>query len=229
MLMNIFFSIDIILIIRYPFQTPNSRFTYYLLVSLLVSGIWSSALVHNYHFVEREGLYHIFNKISIMLVLVFQILIGIFSIIFALIKLCKPGISQELRHIVVKRHIVTVKIFILSNMYLTLGMIFVSYDGSSKWEHFENNTYNFYFIEFLRVIFFSQGILNALVRLSEPFFYKIIMRRVRAYFALNSDDKRLAQEQADDKTFLNRGFEEVDESLSLRSSALGQIERSIVE
>ena len=55
------------------------------------------------------------------------------SILFAIYKLCRPGISQKLRSMIVKRHILTVIIFVVTNLYPTIGIFYVY--NLEYWDH----------------------------------------------------------------------------------------------
>ena len=52
-------------------------------------------------------------------------LLGTVSIIYAVVKLCRPGISQEMRTLVAKRHILSVLTFFVTNLYLATSVLLV--------------------------------------------------------------------------------------------------------
>jgi hypothetical protein len=50
---------------------------------------------------------------------------GIYSIFFAWIVLSKPGISESVRSIILKRHTASIILFIVSSLYISTFSIFV--------------------------------------------------------------------------------------------------------
>jgi hypothetical protein len=111
------------------------------------------------------------------------------SIIFSVIKLCKPGISQETRRIVIMRHITTILIFVLTNAYTTVSLFIVLQKGYID----GTITYNgrdepWVFV--LKFLFATQGFWNAVNRMTEPFFYSIFFEKVGAIFKLDKKEKK---------------------------------------
>lgn len=50
-------------------------------------------------------------------------IMSIASIIYGLVKLCKPGISSEVRKHVMARHVLTIVFFLVVQFYLALGSL----------------------------------------------------------------------------------------------------------
>ena len=99
------------------------------------------------------------------------------SIIYGLCKLCKPSISQKARQQIMKRHIVTIVFFLMTNLYLQLG-VYVAYNpliknpDLEKWQNV--GTYS------LKLLYAFQGFIMPVTRLSEPYFYSIVLKKLRA-------------------------------------------------
>ena len=55
--------------------------------------------------------------VGVLLILALWILL-FGSIIYGLVKLCQPGISREVRNMIMTRHVVTILFFTISNLYL---------------------------------------------------------------------------------------------------------------
>ena len=123
----IFFALDMMLLIMYPFNQVDKRPQFYYALSFIGSFILATGAVFS-------------DKHSLLIEIFFQCvrvcvaihwLISIISIIFVICKLCKPGISQEVRKQVVNRYIATLIIFILTNLYITLGLFIMNIDDVS--------------------------------------------------------------------------------------------------
>jgi hypothetical protein len=55
--------------------------------------------------------------------IVLQLLISIVSVIYAIVKLCRPGISKESRKLVLIRHILSIIFFNISNLYIVIILL----------------------------------------------------------------------------------------------------------
>lgn len=115
MLMTIFFVLEIILIITYPFSDPEKRLNrYYIPITLVLSVFMSVPLVFTWVIGEywfTAATYTLYATILVYWVLV------LWSIFITITKLCRPGISQETRNLVVKRHLISCAGFVLVNVY----------------------------------------------------------------------------------------------------------------
>ena len=131
--------------------------------------------------------------------------ISIFSIVYGSFKLCKHNISQKMRHLIIVRHILTLAFLMLANMYLQLGIVYFVFTNTNPL----NSDYNNTTILVLKVIFAASGILLPLTRLLEPYFYTIILRKVKEFFrsfCCLKSKQHLVAEQLNDMTFLDRGI-----------------------
>ena len=112
--LRIAFCLELILIITYPFAQTNNRLVIYLLYSTASSIVIASIGQYG----SMQSILITLGRIYLVVIVVIFWAISVLSIIYAIIKLCRPGISQELRILVVKRHIVTVITFVISNLYI---------------------------------------------------------------------------------------------------------------
>ena len=101
------------------------------------------------------------------------------SVLYASYRLWQPGFSKELRVLFAKRQISTLAVVLITNLYVNLGTV-----REYKYEniHKQVGTKASGFILVLKILFYFQGILNALIRFSEPFFYRIIWRKIKSNF-----------------------------------------------
>ena len=51
----------------------------------------------------------------------FFLIAAIFSIVYTCIRLNKPGVSREVRQLILRRHVVYVIIYLLVNVYYVIG------------------------------------------------------------------------------------------------------------
>ena len=90
---------------------------------------------------------------------------GITGLIFANQMLSKPGISANVRGLVLKRHAAGILIFISTNLYIMIFLIWViSINGDIP------NPTNSWWRIILKIFYFSEGVLSPLIRLNEPAF-----------------------------------------------------------
>ena len=111
--LNICLMIDLVLMIKFPFNSKDKRMTRYIVVSMISAVLVSSFLVHS--IVEN---FSINGFIVFVSGYCFLIVIGIYSSTYAYKKLSKPGISSEIRSLVLKRHIIAVSLYIILNLYV---------------------------------------------------------------------------------------------------------------
>ena len=116
LMMNLFFSLDVILIITYPFANSEKRLNIYLLLAIVNSLV----IVSFGEFANDHVEFGISSTILYLTILAFWF-VSFASIMFALVKLCKPGISEDLRKMVVRRHILSVITFVVTTLYIWVG------------------------------------------------------------------------------------------------------------
>ena len=142
------------------------------------------------------------------------------SIIYGLVKLCQPGISREVRNMIMTRHVVTILFFTISNLYLQVSTFYwVINSAKTSYTDRGGNVDNSW-TRALKIIFVIQGLVLPLSRLSEPFFFRVVYRRTKniscCCCSRSKDDRKI--ELANDLTFLKRGIKASD--LDRRASQL---------
>ena len=78
------------------------------------------------------------------------LIISIHSVIFAFRKLSKPGISKEVQKRVLKRHIISIIGFIISQLYVFVSLVFLVLPHSALPD---KNTPGAKVIGFLKILF----------------------------------------------------------------------------
>ena len=104
--------------VRYPFESKDGRVNWYVIISFIF------ALVPAYF--ETIGSTSVGVRIgfgiSFSLKIIF-ILTFILSIVYTCKKLRGNGFSKEVRKLVLKRHIITVLLYLITNLYLAISEI----------------------------------------------------------------------------------------------------------
>ena len=142
---------------------------------------------------------------SIALLLTMWVL-SITSIVYGALKLCRAGISQEVRQIVMARHVMSIVFFLIAQMYLQVSCFYVLSNNNAEIPEIDNFT-----IDFLKIIYGCSGLILPLTRLAEPFFYRLVMQKLKAIkcpCSGSEDETKL--ELFNDLTFLKRGIRESD-------------------
>jgi hypothetical protein len=117
-------------------------------------------------------------------------LIGLFfitffvSVVYGMAKLCRPGIGAEVRQVVIIRHTLTGLCIRISLVYLDVMYIFNSlndlFDIGKEVEYHELP--DEWFMVIFKWLFYLQGFITLVPRLTEPFFFQVIASEVRKLF-----------------------------------------------
>ena len=122
-LLNTCLAIDLILMIKHPLQVKEKRVSIYIAVSvsMTLTSITARYFTISYHPNAHFGLWPLPNilvQIFALCIMATYLVVSIASVIYALLKLCKPGISKESRKLVLLRHIFSIVGFIIAQFYL---------------------------------------------------------------------------------------------------------------
>ena len=161
LLLSMMLSVDLILMVKYPFDQNESRTKWYLITSTIVS-LFCTVTVEVFSGFDtstRLGVWFLFAVVAVYLT------IFIYSIFFTWKSLSGPGMSKEARSLVLKRHIITNLAYFICNQYFILNSIMMLLDMEGSM-----HSYAWYW-KILKVLFFAQSFIIPLLRLSEPFFY----------------------------------------------------------
>ena len=111
--LSMMLSVDLILMIQYPFDNNESRMKWYIIVSVILSLI--PTILFNFDLgntlVVDIASWTVITYVGVYLV------IFIYSICFTLKKLSGPGISKETRSLILKRHVLTNVVYFVCNLY----------------------------------------------------------------------------------------------------------------
>ena len=101
--------------------------------------------------------------------------IFIISLVYGVIKLTRPGISQDVRKKVLGRHALYIIFFFIVNLY-TMGSSMLSNKKvlrAFRHGYFQNNT----FVLILKLLFQVQGIFMPFLRVFEPYFFRVFREK----------------------------------------------------
>ena len=171
--LNISLCIDLILMVRYPFNKKESRVPIYLTVSSIVS-ILSGTLIVCYPI--NYAAIIVGNIMCLVLILIYLVLFAA-SLVYTCRKLTGPGISKESRNLILKRHISTTLVYCISNAYMfatcVLNIMPKYHDTFSM-----NQVVDAWWADTLKILFVIQGLTIPLLRLNEPYFYSIVQSKI---------------------------------------------------
>ena len=119
MVFNICICFDLILMIKHPFDSKASRIAKYHISSYTIGII---AGLEKVFFPEALGGQSYLGWTQLISFICFMIM-GLFSSFWACSKLSKPGISREVRMLVLKRHVSYIICYFLCNLYLVMQAI----------------------------------------------------------------------------------------------------------
>ena len=119
MVFNICICVDLILMIKHPFVSKSKRITRYHIVSYTYALLTT---LEKFYFEQAEYKVLFGDYLSIMQILAYVgfLVMGISSSVFAVVRLCKPGVSRELRVLILKRHVSYIICYALCNLYLLI-------------------------------------------------------------------------------------------------------------
>ena len=98
------------------------------------------------------------------------------SVVFATVKMCMPGVSKEAAVIVWKRHVLSTVVFIATNLYTWLNILYM-FNPEYRASYGDLNIKDKYVLV-LKVIYACQGFVVPLTRITEPYFFKVLMNEL---------------------------------------------------
>jgi len=167
-LLNTALCVDLILMVRYPFEDKESRVKKYVLISVLLA-ITPTYLL-TFH-PNNTKLPRIGAGIVVIYVVNFVCFFAI-SVCYTFNKLRGPGFSKEVRYLALKRHIITASFYLIANIYIFANFYTLMVTNVKDLEDFAY--IDTWWSRSLKIIFACQGFAIPLLRLSEPYFYQIV-------------------------------------------------------
>jgi len=194
--LQICLCIDLILTLKQPFKRKEGRMPGYIAFTLGAA----SLTIALQEFVEYHPENYQYNLWLALFLIISLWILSIGSVTLGFVKLCKPGISQKARRQILARHIVTIIFFLMSNLYLEVSTVQYMLDP-----YRDSEVDDGYFAITLKIFLGLQGWFMPLTRLFEPFFYTIMLKKLREIrWPCGGKDNAIKLEQADDETFLGR-------------------------
>ena len=149
-----------------------------------------------------------------MVMIVVCWLISVVSIVYGFFKLCKPNISQNVRYQIMARHVFSIVFFVLSQFYLQIGTFIIFLPG-----YYSSGTPPDYnddrWARALKIIYATQGFTLPLTRLGEPYFYRIVLQKLKILICFCGSEERRKQaereEMLNDQTFMQRNLLDISD------------------
>ena len=110
---------DLILMLTKPFMMKDKLISIYIGTSLLGALVFTIVMLPSVYQSDKRLQY--VASTGAWLTFLFYIGLVLFSTVFAAMKLSKPGISSEVRRLVLVRHILTMTTFLVVNFYPIVG------------------------------------------------------------------------------------------------------------
>ena len=166
--------LDLILMVRYPFAMKESRLKKYLLAAFCFAVPPAAFLTFR---PKKLTLMRMGAGWTVAYVCIYFIVFCI-SVLYTWTKLRGPSFSKEVRNLVLKRHIITSLTYLLFNMYLFFTMyalvfynledLYVQSDDARWW------------VLTFKLMFAAQGFVIPFLRLSEPYFYQAVCKKLKS-------------------------------------------------
>ena len=169
--LNTCICIDLILMVRYPFTKKEPRVRLYLLGSLLVS-IPTSFFNVNFEDNDKSLYRGAFCTVTMFSIFIIAFLV---STIYTCGKLRGPGMSKQVRGLVLNRHVATMIVYAVCNIYIYIVPFCMVIPD---WRQYLM-TSNQWYIKMFKILFAAQGFLIPMMRLSEPYFFKILSKTLK--------------------------------------------------
>lgn len=209
-------AIDLILSIRRPFSPKEPRIRAYICVSFIAAVFQGVTLTFGHQY-GTVNLTVKFGGVFAMISITCCWVISAISIVYGLVKLCKPNISQKVRQQVIIRHVVTIVFFVISQAYIQIGFFIIF--SPTYWDKPYPDLTSEHWASALKIIFAAQGIFLPLTRIAEPYFYQTVAKRTKAFIQdinccccglAEARRQRLLQEEfINDLSFVDRGMNSI--------------------
>lgn len=175
--LNTCLCLDLILMIKYPFAKKAQFMNWYLSVSTILSLL--VAVRPSWVFGRS-----VYIKTNVILLISYAIFIvaGVVSSIFAYNFFSRPGMSREVKDLIMKRHISCIVFFFVVNQYVMISCV----QNLAYPDFNAENTYWWCII--LKVMFYMQGYFMPFIRCTEPAFiqnFKFQMSIVTDFLTCN--------------------------------------------
>ena len=172
--LNTILCIDIILMIRDPFKRKESRMPKYIAYTLISPIPTTFFLTYGSYDFWKVGVWNVVANYTLL------VCSFIVSVIYTCRKLHGPGMSEEVRELVMRRHILQIVAYIITFSYVFSMFYAIAFSEKVADSLLEGHRSWFY--KFLKTICICQGFINPVLRLFEPAFFYILKKRlVRTY------------------------------------------------
>jgi len=163
--------VDLILMIKHPFRQKEPRMKFYIWFSLAVSFVFAT------FFLFKPDVYNSYEFFTFIFSFLGFFIAAIWSSIFSWRRLTMPGMSNEVRSLILKRHVASIFVYFLCNLYVLASAIYnithFCYDPN-KLDCKEG--IDTWWAKTLKILYCSQGYIMPGLRMLEPAFVSVIKR-----------------------------------------------------
>ena len=99
------------------------------------------------------------------------LVLALWSTLYAFWFLYQPGISQQVRSLILGRHVTYIVFFFVVNLYWFAESYYWIINDLDQFDPAKENVW---WQNMLKVLYYCQGIIMPLLRLSEPLFFQIV-------------------------------------------------------
>ena len=107
---------DLILVLHNPFKSAEARLQKYVIISVSLLVIETIILKPLQAYMKYSEFLKVFDVVTWIPIIAF-IVSATISAIYAVFKLSSPGISSEVKFVILRRHIITIVFFFIANLY----------------------------------------------------------------------------------------------------------------
>ena len=103
--------------------------------------------------------------------------------------------SRQVRSLVLKRHVATMLVYLICNLYAFTSFLLPIVPS---WK-ITGDIYSGWLLSTMKILFAAQGWFIPLMRLSEPYFYQILVQQVKKWWKSNDKNQKAIQAKQDDR------------------------------
>ena len=123
MTLNLCLVFDLIFMIMYPFSQKEKFMNIYAVICLVFSVSMSASTTHSLMIGKTD---HLTGFYALLFAYILMFVGGFGSIVFAYYRLSKPGISESARTLILKRHAISIIVFILTNLNIFVTVLYTT-------------------------------------------------------------------------------------------------------
>jgi len=134
--------VDLILMIKHPFKQKEPRMKIYIWISVSVS--WVLA----FFYLFKPDTFNSYEFFSFIAIYVGFLIAAVWSSLFSWKRLTLPGMSSEVRSLILKRHLASIAVYFICNLYVLASSIY-------NIKHFKGTGVDTWWAKTLKILYCS--------------------------------------------------------------------------